>query len=261
MPNARPARIACIFLAVFAAGLAPASADPPVVEFEARQWTAEPSGTFTFDAGLLTETLDFDSDLGLQEDDALEGRLVFRPSPKTMIRLGFVPEIALVGDNVISRSFSFLNETFAFNERVVTSFDLEYGKIGFAWQFLASRDGRFRIGPLVEAKGFRADLALSAPSVTPPIVETENYEAAFGSAGLIADLVISDRIEIFGEATEVVSGDEGDVSETEFGIRYLPIPEVSIIGGIRTLEIDIDDGDQRFVFELDGAFLGVGVRF
>lgn len=261
MPNARHAGIACIFLAVLAAGLTPVSADHSVVEFEARQWTADPAGTFSFDAGLLSDTLNFTSDLGLEEDDALEGRLVFRPSPKTMIRLGFVPEVALTGDNVISRSFGFLNETFAINERVVTSFDLEYGKIGFAWQFLASKDGRFRVGPLIEAKGFRADLALSAPDLVPPVLETEDYEAAFGSAGLIADVVISDRVELFGEATEVVSGDEGDVSETEFGIRYLPMPKVAIIGGMRTLEIEIEDTDERFVFELDGVFVGVGVRF
>ncbi|MFQ5525959.1 MAG: hypothetical protein ACE5GX_06810 [Thermoanaerobaculia bacterium] len=259
--TSRASRIAGFVLAVLAFALSPASADHSVFAFEARQWAAEPSGSFSFDAGPIGETLGLESDLGLQEDDALEGRLVFRPSRKTLIRIGYVPEIALEGDKVLTRTFTVLSQTFSVNERVVTAFDVEYGKIGFAWQFLASRDGRFRVGPLVEAKGFRADLGLSAPDVAPPVLETEKYEAGFVSAGLIADLEFSDRVELFGEATEVVSGDEGDVSETEIGIRYLPIPKVAVVGGLRTLEIEVKDTDQRFVFELDGVFLGIGVRF
>lgn len=228
---------------------------------EARQWAAEPAGTFTTRVAVFEETLNFESDLGLMEDEALEGRLVFRPSQKTMIVLGYVPEIALAGDNVVSRSLTFLNQSFDFNERVVTDFNLDYARIGFAWQFLSTDDGRFRVGPLVEAKGFRADLSLAAPDASPPVVEEESYEAGFATGGLIADLELSEKVELFGSASVVISGDEGDVDETEFGVRYLPIDSLAIVAGVRTLEIQVEDDDERFVFELDGAFFGLALRF
>lgn len=253
-------------LAVVAAGLilcsSPGLAQKrSIVSIEARQWTAEPSGSFSVVAGSINEAIDFENDLGLEEDDALEGRLVFRPSKRTMIRLGFLPELELAGDNVVSRSITFFGQPFTLNERVVTNFTLEYGRLGFAWQFISASDGRFRIGPLLELKGFRGDLALSAPDAPILLSETDRYEAAFGAAGLIAELEIGDRVELFGEVTEVVTGDEGDVNEVEYGIRVLVLPKVMIVAGARTLEIDIEDADESFKFELDGVFVGARVSF
>jgi hypothetical protein len=228
---------------------------------EARQWTADPSGGFSVVGGGPNEALDFVSDLGLEEDDALEGRLVFRPSKRTMIRLGFVPELQILGDNVVTRSISFSGQDFTVSQRVVTDFTLEYGRLGFAWQFISASEGRFRLGPLVELKGFRGDLALSAPDAPVLLAESDRYEAAFGAAGLIAELELGDRVELFGEVTEVVTGDEGDVNEVEYGIRVLVLPRLRIVAGARNLEIDIEDADESFKFELDGAFVGAHFRF
>lgn len=256
-----PRAICFVFAALALIPLGPASAaEDHFLSLEVRQWAVEPSGSFTVD-DIVTESFDFERDFGLTSDDALEGRLTFRPTRKTLLRVGFLPEISITGDSVISRTITFLNTTFALNERVVTNFDIEYGQIGFAWQFLSSRDGRFRIGPIVEAKGLRADLVLQAPEASPPITETETFEVAFGTAGLIADVEISDRFEIFAEATETVTGDDGDASETELGVRYLPTPKLALVGGIRTLELELNNTFERFVFEFDGAFFGLAVRF
>jgi len=232
-----------------------------IVSFEARQWSASPSGRFSQVGSAANEILDFEDDLDLQEDQALEGRLVFRPSRRTMIRLGFLPELQLVGDHVVSRSITFLGQDFAINQRVVTDFTIEYARLGFAWQFISAAKGRFRLGPLIEARGFRGNLSLNAPDSPIPLSVTDEYEVAFGSAGLIAELEISDRIELFGEVTEAVTGDEGDITETEYGIRVLVLPKLMVVAGVRTLEIDFQDNGESFVFELDGVFLGAHVRF
>ncbi len=260
-PNFAPSVLAAALAAALALGPwnPSAAAEREIFSVEARQWAAEPAGSFSVD-DIVSESFDFERDIGLTSDDALEGRLVFRPSRSTLVRVGFLPEIALSGDKVLSRSFTFLNTSFAFDERVATSFDIEYARFGFAWQF-TTRDGRFRIGPIVEGKGFRADLVLRAPDISPPITETETFEVAFGTAGLIADVRISDRFEIFGEASEVVTGDEGDVSETELGIRFLPTPKLAVVAGVRTLEFEFKGSRERFILELDGTFLGLAVRF
>lgn len=237
------------------------AAERSIFSIEARQWNAAPSGRFARTGGDPNETLDIESDLGLREDEALEGRLIFRPSRRTMIRIGFLPELQLVGDNVVTRSVTFAGQNFTINQRVVTDFTLEDGRLGFAWQFLSASEGRFRFGPLLEARGFRGDIALNAPEAPIPLGVTERYEAAFGSVGLIAELELSDRIELFGEATEAVTGDEGDVTETQYGIRVKVLPKLMVVAGSRNLDIDIQDAGDRFVFELDGVFFGLHARF
>lgn len=255
-------RTLAVFAAVLTLGMSAALAgERSIASIEARQWTADPSGGFSVVGGGVNEAIDFERDLGLVEDDALEGRLVFRPSRRTMIRLGFLPELQIGGDNVVTRSITFVGQNFTVSERVVTDFTLEYGRAGFAWQFISASEGRFRLGPLLELKGFRGDLALSAPDAPVLLSETDRYEAAFGAAGLIAELEIGKRVELFAEATEVVTGDEGDVNETEYGVRVLVLPKLMVVAGARTLKIDIEDDDESFEFDLDGVFFGAHVRF
>lgn len=235
--------------------------DRSVASIEVRQWNAAPSGRFVNAGGDPNETVDFENDLDLQEDEALEGRLIFRPSRRTMIRVGYLPEIQLLGDNIVTRTITFAGQDFTINQQVTTDFTMEYGRLGFAWQFLSASEGRFRFGPILEARGFRGDIALAAPNAPIALSATEEYEAAFGSVGLIGEFEISKRIELFGEATESVTGDEGDVKETEYGIRVLVLPKLMVVAGSRTLEIDIQDAGDTFNFELDGIFFGAHLRF
>ena len=237
------------------------AAERTLVVIEARQWTIEPAGGVLLSGNGLVDTLDLDSDLGLEEDDALEGRVTFRPSAKTMIRASFTPELALAGDNIVSRSIQFLGQTFGVQSRVVTALDMEYGRLAFAWQGLSLAENRFRLGPIVEVKGFRGELALGAPDLSPPISEREEFEAAFGTAGLILDYELSDRLELFGESTVTVTGDEGDLVDTEYGVRLVLVPALTVVAGVRTFSVDIEDGTDRLDFELDGPFVGVSIRF
>lgn len=265
MPKAIPARsfVVLVTLASFSNLFAsPTFAkDRTVFSIEARQWNANPSGRFEQAGGGPNETLDFERDLALQEDEALEGRMIFRPSRRTMIRIGYLPELQLAGDNVVTRSIDFLGRTFTINQQVVTDFTVEDARLGFAWQFLSASEGRFRMGPILETRGFRGDLALEAPNSPIPLSVTERYEAAFGSVGLIAELELSDRIELFGEATEAVTGDEGDVTESQFGIRVRVLPSLMVVGGSRNLDVLIEDASESFAFELDGVFFGLHATF
>lgn len=237
------------------------AAERTIFSIEARQWSAAPTGRFAKIGGGPNETLDFETDLDLQEDEALEGRLIFRPSRRTMIRVGFLPELQLAGDNVVSRSIDFLGQNFTINQQVVTDFTLEDARFAFAWQFLSASEGRFRFGPILEARGFRGDLVLNAPNSPIPLSVTERYEAAFGSVGLIAEMELTDRIILFGEATEAVTGDEGDVTEAQYGIRVKVLPKLMIVAGNRNLDILIEDATDSFAFELDGVFFGLHASF
>lgn len=253
--------VAAIFVALGLGSPVANAGERSIFAIEARQWNAAPTGGFASAGGDPNESVDFESDLGLEEDEALEGRLIFRPSRRTMIRIGYLPEIQLVGDNVVTRTINFAGQDFTVNQQVVTDFTLEYGRLGFAWQFLSASEGRFRLGPILEVRGFRGDVLLEAPNAPIELRATDEYEAAFGSVGLIAELEISKRVDLFGEVSEAVTGDEGEVKETEYGIRVLVLPKVMIVAGSRTLDIDIEDAGDDFDFELDGVFVGAHFRF
>ena len=174
-------------IAVVVLGVLPAGQASAEVVFEARQWAPDLSGEIRLDGSNVIDTIDLTEDLGLQDDEALEGRLLIRPSRRTLIRLGWTP-LTMTGEEVISRTISFLGRDFEISSRVASELELEYGRLGFAWQFFSSGDGKYRIGPLVEAKGFRGTATLSALDLPVPASESEEFEAAFASVGLILDL-------------------------------------------------------------------------
>lgn len=257
--TARTIRLAAA--AVLACSTLAGAQERSAVSIEARLWTPDPSGTFTVIGGAPTENLDFKRDLGLDEDGAVEGQLAFRPSRRTLVRLGFLPELAIQGDQVVTRSITFLGQPFALSERIVTDLTFEYGRLGFGWMFISASNGKLRLGPLVEAKGFRGDLAISAPDSGIPVGVSESYEVAFGSAGVIAELEVGERVQLFAETTESITGDEGDVTETEYGVRVRVFSKLAVVAGVRTLEIDFTDVDEQFVFDLDGVFFSARASF
>lgn len=230
------------------------------IVFEARQWSPDLSGEIRIDGSSVIETIDLTNDLGLQDDESIEGRLTIRPSRRTLVRLGWTP-LTMNGDKIISRTISFLGRDFEISSRVESELELEYARVGFAWQFFSSGDGKYRIGPLVEAKGFRGKATLSAPDLPVPARESEEFETAFASVGLILDLEPSERFHIFAEGSVLVDDSQGELTETEIGVRFFPAKYVSIVAGLRQLEIDAEDEDDLLKMDLDGVFGGISIHF
>lgn len=232
----------------------------PGVELEVRLWSPELSGQIEVrEAGIGTR-IDLDSDLGLQDDEFLEGRLSWRLTRRQKLRIGFMP-LAYSGSQVVSRTIEFGGQTFALDARVDSDLDLEYGRVGWAWQFLATGDGAFRVGPLIEAKGFRGDAALAAETVVGGISASESFEAAFAAVGLALDLEPSSRLHVFAEATQLVGTDEGDFRDAEAGVRFLPTSRIGLVLGYRLFDLDAEEGDDFLDVEIEGFFFGADVSF
>jgi hypothetical protein len=193
-------------------------------------------------------------------DTAADLRLTFHPSRRTVLRFAGTP-LEYTGDSVVSRTISFAGETFTVSTRVTSQLTLDYARVGFAWQFLSTSDGRARIGPLLEAKGFRGDASLGAPDLPAPVTVEEDFEAAFGSAGLLFDFEASDRVSVFGEWSTLVAADEGDQSDFEVGVRVRLWEALHAIAGFRAVAIQFEDGDDVIDVDMEGAFFGASVRF
>jgi hypothetical protein len=239
------------------AAATPASAE---VIIEARQWAPDLSGQFRIDSNNIVDTIDLVDDLALEDDEAIGGRLHIRPSRRTLVRFGFSP-LQLAGDQIVARTINFLGRDFNVSSRVVSNLDIDYFRAGFAWQFISSRDRRFRLGPLVEAKGFRGAATLAAPELPAPVRESADFEVAFASAGLLVDLELSDKVHIFAEGSVLVDDSEGELNEFEAGARYFISKAFAVVAGVRSLEIDAEYEGDLLQMDLDGAFAGLSVHF
>lgn len=230
------------------------------VEIEVNSWDQEVSGQIQIVEQGIGDLIDLDSDLALSSDTVTDARIIFHPSRRTEIRFATM-SIGYAGDAVVSRTIEFAGEVFTISSRIVSDLNLDYHRAGFAWQFLASDDGRFRIGPLIEAKGFEGDASLTAPDLSTPVSVGETFEAAFGSAGLALDLEPNDRVHVFGEFTTLVGADVGDMTDLEIGVKVAIFGPLTVQAGFRSIVIDVVDNDDAIDFDMDGIFFGAGLRF
>ena len=229
-------------------------------ELEASFWEPDLAGGVRVLEQGVGQELDFGADLSLAAEGVTDVRVALRPSRRTEIRFARLP-LSAAGDAVATRTLEFGGEVFTLSTRIVSRLELDYLRAGFAWQFLSSADGRFRAGPLLEVKGFTGDASLAAPELLLPVSVAEDFDAAFGSAGLAVDLEPSDRVHLFGELTVVVGADEGSQTDLEAGVRVKLTGPLAARVGYRSIRIDLADGDDRVDFDVEGAFFGVSLAF
>jgi hypothetical protein len=233
---------------------------PSRVELEARYWSADLSGSVeVLEAGQGT-TIDLESDLGVETDEPIELRLTLRPSRRTQIRLAWT-NFAFEGDNVLTRTIEFSGQVFTLSTRVVSQLDVDYARAGFAWQFLSNREGTFRLGPLVEVKGFRGEASIAAPDLPFPAEESEELEGAFGAFGAVLDIEAGRYVQVFAEGTYVVEADDAEGTDFEAGLRVLFNHRIAAVAGYRSFSVEAVEDDDDFDLEIEGPYVGLTLRF
>ena len=85
--------------------LAPAVAQYPSVTVEARRWSPSLTGSAQAGDQTLGTFIDLESDLGLDPDDLLEGRLLVQLSRRNQLRLSYLKG-GINGDRVSQRTIS-----------------------------------------------------------------------------------------------------------------------------------------------------------
>lgn len=237
------------------------SAAPAVSEIvvEARYWPAELSGRLDLESLRDNEFftgVDPINDLGLEEDGIYEARLAYRSSRGVVVRLAWQP-LAFAGDETIVGTIGPIEIT----PRVQTDLDLDYVRLAVAWQFVSTRDGRYRLGPMIEAKGFQGEAAVSVDNPIVPLVRTTDFETGLPSAGLMLDLEPSRKVHVFAEASTLIDTDEGNLTDAEVGVRFFVTTGFALTAGYRTIEIDIEDRADVLEIEIESVFVGAAFRF
>jgi hypothetical protein len=231
------------------------------VEFEARLWSPDLSGVAQVGNHTGNTAIDLASDLGFDHDETLDGRLIWRPTRRTSVRLSYLL-LDFAGDAQLNRAISFAGTTFQLEAQVASLIELEYGGVGMAWQPVSTSDGRFRLGPLVEARGIRGEAAISTDILgILPLSAAEEFELAFVAAGLALDAEASEKLHVYAEWTTTVESDDGELTGAEAGLRVYPVEVLALTLGYRRLEIDAAGDTEQINLELDGPFFGAVLRF
>lgn len=252
----RKTTLVLLALAVTAALPAPLLAE---LEIDGRYWGPSIDGVLRVQEGDLGTDIELPDQLGIDDEEHPEIRFTWRHEGGAMVRFSYML-MDYSGARFISEEIEFGGVVFPIDINVASRVELDFARLGFGWLFSAGET--FEIGPLVELKGVEAEAELVGRVLSFPLVSArETEDAVFGSGGLIFDFRPIPKLHIFGEALYSPGLDLGEMSEAEIGVKYYPFEAFSVSAGYRTMELDLEDDDDRLDLEFSGPFIGASVTF
>jgi hypothetical protein len=226
-----------------------------IVDIEGRYWFADLDASAKVKSGSVPGTrIDFDNELGVENENLPELRLTFSTGLNSKIRLAYLHG-DFEGDRTIERSFQFAGKTFTANSRVESEMELHYGRIGWTWQFPLV-PGVFRIGPLIELKGLVVDASVRSSSIR----ESELIPMAFPTVGGMLNVSIK-SLDLFAEVSGLPFGELGHIVDAEAGVRFVPIRFFTLSAGYRFFDVRVGKDDNFAKLNLSGPFVGASLRF
>ena len=137
------------------------------IEVEGRAWIPEISARAKIEGGSSSPgtPIDLGRDLGIDTEPLPELRLSIFTGPNSRLRLAYTHG-RWDGDAIIGQGIEFNGTQFPAGSRVVSDLDLHYARLGWIWQPWLIPD-RLRLGPILEAKAFVAEMTLEAPALVP----------------------------------------------------------------------------------------------
>lgn len=210
------------------------------------------------DAPQLFTEIDFERDLGLEDRGFPDVTVTVRPTARHRLRFGFTP-FRWDGDAQVVRTIQFGNQTYSLGTRVISRLDLDHARLGWSWQFIEAADGRFRLGPLVEAHGLWFDASLEAPQFNVRAKDTR--AVGYPTFGLALDAAPHRAIVIFGEASGISLGDYGYTYSGEAGVRVRPVRFLGITAGYKLFRVDPKFDPDYARIKVTGPFVGASIAF
>ena len=145
--------------------------------------------------------------------------------------------------------------------RVITDLDVKYLRLGWAWQLTNIANSKVKFGILLEAKGFVLDTSLEAPNLIPPIKESARFRVGLPTIGAALDVNPHKVVNVFAEVSGIYAGEYGYFLDGEAGVKIIPIKNLSVVGGWRTLNFKGEDDPDFAKLRISGPFVGATLRF
>lgn len=230
-------------------------ADTLGFRFGASNWSQDYEGEILSSSNAFDE-LDLNNDLGFGDDNgttifaALEHPIPFIPNilvKKT--------ELKLTAKGSPSKSFTFDDQTYTGNEKIVTSSDLSHTDIVLYYEIL---DNWVSLDLGIAARSFDQGFELKTEDGALSVLEVD---ATFPMLYLAAKTELP-LTGLF--LTAELSGiSYGDASMTDFkvGFGYESDYGLGIEAGVRNFDIDYDDGDEKANLTIEGTYIALFYHF
>ncbi|UCH07103.1 MAG: hypothetical protein JSV55_13650 [Deltaproteobacteria bacterium] len=209
------------------------------------------------EAGTIGDTVDFEHDLALQDEDypSVEA---FVGVSKHHLDLTYT-KVDYSGSNVLTRDIVFDGKTYSIGDLVSSS--IEYKMIDFHYQYdfinLENALAGFSLGGVFQVKYLDGEVSLK----TTGLDEKEDFTLPIPMVGLNLHIgIIADILEARVRGTAMTySGDS--MYELVGDISWTPFPFIGIHGGYKTFVIDVDEEDVLLDYDMSGPYVAITISF
>ncbi len=197
--------------------------EQPRFEFEARYWL----NTSSIQWKQQTTEFDFNKDLRMGNANLPDLRFSYFMEGKSIVRFGYAQATGYDGQTALARPLVFNGKTFAAGTQVASHAEFRQLRLSYIYEFVRTRDSKFRLGVLVDGYGFQQKTTLNGST----------DDRWFGMPGLGAAMAIRPvkRIEVFAEGSGMGMGSWGFQGGGEAGARVLAFKHVVGTVGYRML--------------------------
>lgn len=236
----------------------PAENTRVTIEFEARYWFPELSGSAKAVSANIGSGIDFKDDLGMKDENFPEGRITWYPGPNSRLRVSYF-RVGYDGENRLDRTITFRGREFTVGTTVQSTGDIKDVKLGWAWQFINLAGGKIKLGTLLEASLVWADVSIKG---TGGLIKAEkSYTVPLPAIGFSLNVAPWKWMDGFLDLSGLPLGQYGHTFNVEGGLKIIPIKNVSVIGGYRYSDLEFESHPDFVKVRLSGPFVGATLRF
>lgn len=205
----------------------------------------------------LGADIDAQRDLGVADTNFPGGDFTWRRG-RNRVRFSYLP-IDYTGDQTVTRTILFRGQSYTVGTRVVSELEVEHLQLSWTNQFIRAGEGKFRIGPMLEADGFLMHSSLQAPAAG--FGQTEDLKAGLPTVGVAIDIQPVPWVDIYGQVSGMKAGSYGYFVESDSGVKVYPWRRLVLTAGYRTFNLHVESTPDFARMRLRGPFVGAGFRF
>lgn len=243
------------------------------VELGGYFWNPSPEiGIVSEGLGIAGDRVDFVTDLGIEQAQFRQLKVVLRPATKHKFRFEYTP-IGYEAESTVTRRFVFNGQEYRVGLPVVTELQWKAFRFGYEWDFIYRERGF--LGLLLEAKytNVRASLTASLPGFG-ELSEFAEARAPVPAIGVIGRIYVVPNISITGEFSGIkvpgIGEDERRPEEPRYKANYFDFDLYGTVnfndhfgaqGGYRSFDVFYKIEDDEGKLALKGLYFGGVLRF
>jgi hypothetical protein len=252
-------KISTVLLLGFAAAYAQTTPpDRPRNEIEINATVSIPSGNANFSGTTGSgNTLDFSRDFDFKNEFGFDLRYIYRSESDKHKFLAEYAHTDWSRSTVITRSFTFLGQTYVANATVTGDLTLHAfrGMYSYRWG-----NPKFRIGPMVDLGAIHTDLDITGTTTNGTQTREGSMSKFYATVGYDLDYNPSPKINIYNNLGAIAFQGE-HFFHVDGGVKYFPGRHFGINGGYKAVRYKLKDNDNVLNIRTHGPFFGGVFRF